>query len=93
MADIAQLCQRWKIRELALFGSQARGDARQDSDVDFLVSFDPDNDWDLFDLGEMRSDFSELLGQKTDLVQLDTIRNPHRREFMLRDMRVIYEAG
>ena len=37
----AELCQRHHIRRLALFGSQARGEQRPDSDVDLLVEFAP----------------------------------------------------
>src|SRR5262245_9272753 len=46
---LAAPCQRWKIRELSLFGSAARGDARADSDIGLLVEFEPDADWSLLD--------------------------------------------
>jgi predicted nucleotidyltransferase len=39
--EIAEFCRRWKVTELALFGSALRGDFRPDSDVDVLISFDP----------------------------------------------------
>ncbi|MSP63393.1 MAG: hypothetical protein EXR72_24235 [Myxococcales bacterium] len=39
---ITDFCCRWKIRELALFGSVLRDDFRDDSDVDVLVAFDDD---------------------------------------------------
>jgi len=39
---IADFCRRWKITELALFGSVLREDFRADSDVDVLVTFAPD---------------------------------------------------
>jgi hypothetical protein len=37
---IAELCRRYGVRELSVFGSATRGDMRPDSDVDLLVSFD-----------------------------------------------------
>ena len=46
---IEEFCHRWKIAEFALFGSVLREDFRSDSDVDILVSFGEDADWDLFD--------------------------------------------
>ena len=46
---IREFCRRWKIGELALFGSALREDFRPDSDVDILVSFDAGAHWDLFD--------------------------------------------
>jgi predicted nucleotidyltransferase len=39
--DKPQLQKQFKVRKLALFGSYARGDQRQDSDVDILVEVDP----------------------------------------------------
>ncbi len=41
---IAAFCQKWKITELALFGSVLREDFRPDSDVDVLVTFSSDSD-------------------------------------------------
>ncbi len=40
--QIAQICRRYKIREMSVFGSNARGDAGPDSDVDVLVELQPD---------------------------------------------------
>ena len=39
---IAEFCRKWRIAEFALFGSVLRDDFRPDSDVDVLVTFDPD---------------------------------------------------
>jgi predicted nucleotidyltransferase len=90
MDGIAALCRRRKIRELALFGSQARGDARPDSDVDFLVEFEPDEEWDLGEIWAMREEFAELIGRHVDMVEIAAVRNPYRKAFMLRDKQVIY---
>ena len=49
-----------------VFGSAARGDAREDSDVDFLVDFDPGRS--LLDHAALTLDLEELLGRKADVV-------------------------
>lgn len=41
MAVLAAVCRRHHIRRLAVFGSQVRGDAGPDSDVDVAVDFEP----------------------------------------------------
>jgi len=43
--QLKTLCDRWKIRELSLFGSKARHEAAPDSDVDLLVEYDAMADW------------------------------------------------
>jgi len=65
---IADFCRRWKISELALFGSVLRDDFRLDSDVDVLVTFAPEADWSLFDHVDMQEELSGILGRKVDLV-------------------------
>jgi uncharacterized protein len=51
---VADLCRRWRGRELSLFGSVLRDDFRPDSDLDFLVTFAEDAPWSLLDLVTMR---------------------------------------
>ena len=46
---IAEFCMRWKITELALFGSALRPDFQHGSDVDLLVTFSDDANWSLLD--------------------------------------------
>ena len=59
---LAKFCQRWKIVELALFGSLLRDDFRPDSDVDVLVKFAPDARWTLLDFVTMQDELSLLFG-------------------------------
>ena len=40
MDRIGEICRRYHVKELAVFGSQVRGDVQPDSDVDFLVEFE-----------------------------------------------------
>lgn len=65
---IAEFCHRWKITELAFFGSVLRDNFRPDSDVDVLVTFSPDAEWSLLDHIEMEEELSVILGHKVDLV-------------------------
>lgn len=90
--QIAGFCRRWKIRELALFGSVLRNDFRPDSDIDILVTFEPEAPWTLWDLSRMRSELKELFGREVDLVEKKALRNPFRRKAILDDQRVIYAA-
>jgi len=91
-AKIADFCHRWKITELALFGSVLRDDFRPDSDVDVLVTFAPDAQWSLFDLVEIQEALSEMLGRKVDLIEKRGLRNPFRRYEILRTKEVVYTA-
>jgi predicted nucleotidyltransferase len=65
------LSQRYPIRRLALFGSWARGDAREDSDVDVLVDVDPSIGLRFVDLGD---DLEKALGRRVDLVSRRAIK-------------------
>ena len=77
---LAALCRRRRIRKLSLFGSQLKGTARPDSDIDLLVEFEPDSgtvwlhmrgacastfDWSITDgVAEIEIELSEHLGGK-----------------------------
>ena len=63
-----ELCRRYRVRELSLFGSAAAGDMRPDSDIDLLVEFLPEAHADLVDHAGLMLDLSELLGRSVDLV-------------------------
>src|SRR5690606_873840 len=83
-------CQKWRVRELSLFGSVLRDDFGPDSDVDVLVSFDEDAPWSLWDLIAMQDELAELFGRAVDLVEKEGLRNPFRRGHILETRQVIY---
>lgn len=89
---IAAFCQKWRIRELSLFGSVLRDDFGPDSDVDFLLSFEPDAGWDLWDLVDLRDDLIAIAGRDVDMVIKEALRNPYRRKEILSNREIIHAA-
>lgn len=87
---LAELCQKFGIAELSVFGSTARGDSGPDSDVDLLYVRVPGNDLGMayFDLQE---DLERLFGRSVDLVSKEGL---HRviRDQVLSDAQVLYAA-
>ncbi|MHC5054767.1 MAG: nucleotidyltransferase family protein [Planctomycetota bacterium] len=86
---IAEFCRRWKIEELALFGSVLRDDFTSASDVDVLVTFAPGEEWTLLDVVEMQQCLSGIMGREVDLVLRESLVNPFRRREILRTRKVI----
>lgn len=68
--------------EIRVFGSVARGTARDTSDVDLLVSFEPGRS--LLDLGGLIADLGKLIGRPVDVVTAEELR-PHVRDRVLAD--------
>jgi uncharacterized protein len=67
-ARLRDFCERWRIADLAVFGSVLRDDFRADSDVDVLVRWAPDVTWGLLDHARMEEELSRIFGRKTDLI-------------------------
>lgn len=89
---LRDLCRKWRVRELSVFGSWAAGEATPSSDIDLLVSFEPDAPWSLLDLVEMAGDLETLFGRPVDLVEQESVRNPFRRKRILECREVLYAA-
>ncbi|OGO62569.1 MAG: nucleotidyltransferase [Chloroflexi bacterium RBG_19FT_COMBO_50_10] len=64
--QILALAEKYGARNVRVFGSVARGDARPDSDIDFLVELEPGRS--LFDLGGLLYELQSLLGVEVDVV-------------------------
>jgi uncharacterized protein len=87
---LAELCRKYGIAELSVFGSIARGDERPDSDVDLLYVRLPGNDLGMSYFA-LQEDLEKLFGRPVDLVPKDGL---HRaiRDQVLSDARVVYAA-
>src|SRR3569833_84909 len=65
---LAELCRRWHVKKLSLFGSRLKGLARPDSDIDLLVEFEEGEIPGLMGITQLEFDLSELAGGlKVDL--------------------------
>ena len=87
---IAQICRKYGVKEMAIFGSAARGEMRPDSDVDIFVEFYPEVriGWEFFDLEE---ELAQVFARKVDL-GTKRILKPWIRHEVMRDARIIYAA-
>jgi predicted nucleotidyltransferase len=64
--EILRLCATYGARNVRVFGSVVRGEASDQSDIDFLVEFEPGRS--LLDQAGLVLDLEELLGRKVDVV-------------------------
>lgn len=81
-ATLERFCQTNHIRRLSLFGSQLKGTARPDSDVDLLVEFEAGHTPGLLGIAAMEIELSALLGKKVDLRTAQDLSHYFRDEVM-----------
>jgi predicted nucleotidyltransferase len=93
--DLRRFCLRWRIARLELFGSALRGELKPESDVDFLVTWEEEANWGLFEKAAMERELAGILGRPVDLVSRRAIEaspNHLRREGILARTETIYAA-
>ncbi len=78
--QLRQIAERYGARRLSVFGSMARGDAHENSDVDLLI--EPGRALSGFELGALLMDAQELLNRKVDVVTINAL-HPLMREQVL----------
>lgn len=87
--QLAELCRRYHVRRMALFGSVLRDDFRPDSDVDVLVLFQPGARVGFMALGHMKRELSEIFQRPVDRVPQDGLK-PVIRESVLSSAEEVY---
>lgn len=87
---IEKLAKENHISYLALFGSHARGDAKQDSDIDFLIDFNQPKS--LFDLANIKISLEDILRKKVDLSFKGRIKKP-LQPYIQQDLITLYEQN
>jgi predicted nucleotidyltransferase len=86
LADRREELARRGVRTLALFGSVARGEARADSDVDFLVEFKQGPSFNEY--ADLANYLEDLMGCRVDLVPRTWLR-PELRDYVRLDLRYV----
>jgi predicted nucleotidyltransferase len=86
---IKPILQKNGIVKAALFGSIARGESTNESDVDLLVKF-PDGK-SLLDLIGLKLELEDILGRDVDVLTYDSV-HPLLKETILNEQEIIYEA-
>jgi predicted nucleotidyltransferase len=87
---LTEFCERRPIQRLALLGSVLRGEFSDESDIDFLVEFLPDAHIDLFDMVEMESELTDIMGRPVDL-RTSAELSRYFRQDVLNSAQTIYE--
>ena len=93
--EIQQFCERWKMKELIIFGSILRDDFNTGSDIDLLVSFSDDAKWSLLDQVKMEEELEQLFGREVDLLSRKAVEDSEnwiRRGSILSESQTIYAA-
>jgi predicted nucleotidyltransferase len=84
----------YPVKRAALFGSAARGDMKDNSDIDMIVEFLPGRGGVDFEFFGLLVDLEEAFGRSVDLLTFDALETetkPRFRENVMRDVRVFYE--
>ena len=87
--QLSNVCRRYHVRRLALFGSVLRADFRPDSDVDVLVSFEPRRQVGFLTLSRLQRELSGLFHRPVDLVPMEGLK-PAIRESVLSSAQDVY---
>ena len=91
--ELAELCRRYHVKRLELFGSAARGELRPESDLDFLVEFgEVPGERYFHAYFAFKESLEKLFARQVDLVEEGAIKNPY---FLagLNENRLVVYAG
>lgn len=86
---VDDICEKYGVSYLGLFGSTARGEAREDSDIDLLIKFNTNANIGLFELDRIQRELEMRYGRKVDLV---TKLNKYIQPEAMKDLKTIYEG-
>ena len=89
--ELADFCRRYHVQKLALFGSVLGNNFRADSDVDVLVSFQPNAKIGFITFSRMQRELTELFNRPVDLVPMDGLKSVIR-DSVLSNIEEVYAS-
>ncbi len=90
--SLEELCNLWLISEFSVFGSVLGDYFRPESDIDCLIEFSQEAQWDLFDIIELKRQLSDLFNREVDLVEKNSISNPFILKSIEENHQVLYSS-
>ena len=85
--EIVPILKRQGVAKAAFFGSFARGEEKNKSDIDLLIKFKGSKS--LIDLVGLRFELEKKLGKKVDLLTYNAI-HPRLKKYILKEQKIIY---
>lgn len=91
--ELSLLLAKYHVRTLSVFGSAARGELTEGSDIDLLVEFEPNKSPSLGGLVDLSDKLSALMGGcPVELATPSILNNPFRRRSITRDLKMLHAA-
>ncbi|HYX09681.1 MAG TPA: nucleotidyltransferase domain-containing protein [Bacteroidales bacterium] len=91
--ELQKLCQKFKVKELYLFGSAASGNLTPDSDLDFIVNFERDGYAGAFDqFIDFKQQLEKIYGRPVDLYHQKKFRNAIFQRDVDQSKQLLYAA-
>ena len=88
-SKLVEICRQNDVSRIGVFGSMARGEANEQSDIDLIVEFSKRKS--LLALVTLERKMSETLGRQVDLLT-EAALSPYLRDRVMSDLQVVYEA-
>jgi predicted nucleotidyltransferase len=91
-AELEDFCKRWSVVKLAVFGPAARNELQDSSEVDVMVTLEPNSPVSAWAFIGLQDELAQLLHRPVHLVEEGVIASPLRLEAIERDLTVFYAA-
>jgi len=89
--NVKNLCAKYKVKSLSVFGSALRADFNRDSDIDFIVDIDDTDPLSYADkYFELKFALEKLFGRAVDLLEEKSLKNPVLRQRLDETKALIY---
>jgi predicted nucleotidyltransferase len=89
--ELEQVCRKYHVQKLSIFGSTLHGDARPDSDLDVLVELTPGQPMGLFTFSRLERELTKILGRNVDLRTAEDL-SRYFRDRVVKEAQPLYAA-
>jgi len=93
--ELNNICKKYLIKELSLFGLGLTESFNKNSDIDLLVTFENKTQYSLFDIVRVKEAFEMFFNRPVDIVNRKAVersKNIRRKESILNNAKVIYAS-